>query len=157
MTASLSELKKELQTLPPAKVLELCMHLAKYKKENKELLNYLLFESYNVESYIKDNKIQIEEQFETVNKSSLYLAKKTIRKILRNTNKYIKYSGSKQVEVELLICFCKTLKNSGIAMHSSTALMNIYERQLLKINKALATLHEDLQHDYLEELRGVNG
>jgi len=42
-------------------------------------------------------------------------------------------------------------------MHSSTALMNIYERQLLKINKALATLHEDLQHDYLEELRGING
>jgi hypothetical protein len=157
MTASLSELKKELQTLPPAKVLELCMHLAKYKKENKELLNYLLFESYDVEAYIKDNKIQIEEQFETVNKSSLYLAKKTIRKILRNTNKYIKYSGSKQVEVELLVFFCKTLKNSGIAMHSSTALMNIYERQLLKINKALATLHEDLQHDYLEELRGING
>jgi hypothetical protein len=157
MTASLSELKKELQTLPPAKVLELCMHLAKYKKENKELLNYLLFESYDIQAYIKDNKNQIEEQFESVNKNSLYLAKKTIRKILRNTNKYIKYAGSKQVEVELLIFFCKTLKSSGIAMHSSTALMNIYERQLLKINKALATLHEDLQHDYLEELRSING
>jgi membrane-anchored protein YejM (alkaline phosphatase superfamily) len=151
--ASLSELKKELQTLPPAKVLELCMHLAKYKKENKEFLSYLLFEAYNEQAYIKDVKDQIDELFDGMNKSSLYLAKKTIRKILRATNKYAKYSGSKQTEAELLLFFCKTLKKSGVPIHTSTALSNLYQGQIQKINKALATLHEDLQHDYAEELK----
>jgi membrane-anchored protein YejM (alkaline phosphatase superfamily) len=151
--STLNELKKELQTLPPAQVLELCLHLAKYKKENKELLSYLLFEAHDEQAYIKDVKEMIEGQFEGMNKSNLYLAKKTIRKVLRTTNKYIKYSSSKQIEVELLIYFCKTLKNTGVPLQTNTALGNLYQRQVLKINKALATLHEDLQHDYLEELR----
>jgi hypothetical protein len=30
---------------------------------------------------------------------------------------------------------------------------NIYQRQIQKINKALATIHEDLQYDYSEELK----
>ena len=151
--ATLNELKRELQTLTPARVIELCMHLAKYKKENKEMLTYLLFEAQDEPAYIKDVKDQIDEQFEGMNKSNLYLAKKTSRKILRTTNKYIKYSGSKQTEAELLIYFCKKLKNSGIPMHTSIALSNLYQRQIQKINKALATLHEDLQYDYLEELK----
>ena len=154
--STLTELKKELQTLPPAQVLDLCIHLAKYKKENKELLSYLLFESNDDEAYIKDIKTLIEEQFEGINHSNLYLAKKTIRKVLRNTNKYIKYSGSKKIEVESLIFFCKILKNSGVPLYSGTALGNLYQRQLLKIGKALTSLHEDLQHDYLEELRKEN-
>ncbi len=151
--STLNELKKELQTLPPVQVLELCVHLAKYKKENKELLSYLLFEAHDEQAYIKDVKEMIEGQFEGMNKSNLYLAKKTIRKVLRTTNKYIKYSSSKQIEVELLIYFCKTLKNTGVPLQTNTALGNLYQRQVLKINKAMATLHEDLQHDYLEELR----
>jgi hypothetical protein len=152
--STLNELKKELQTLPPTQVIDLCIQLAKYKKENKELLSYLLFDSYNQEAYVKEVKELIAEQFATINRNSLFLAKKTIRKVLRTTVKYIKYSGSRQVEVELLICFCKTLKNSGVPLYSNTALGNLYERQLLKIRKSLETLHEDLRHDYLEELKG---
>ena len=44
---SLNELKNELSTLSPAKVLALCMRLAKYKKDNKELLTYLLFHAHD--------------------------------------------------------------------------------------------------------------
>ena len=151
--ATLKEIKTELSTLHPVKVLNLCMHLAKYKKENKELLTYLLFEAYDEQSYIKEVKDQIDEQFEGVNKSSLYLAKKTLRKILRATNRFIKYSGSKQTEVELLIYFCKKIRKSGMPLRANTALGNLYQRQMKRINKALATLHEDLQYDYSEEMK----
>ena len=40
--SSLSELKKELHELPQKQLMELCLSLAKYKKDNKEFLDYLL-------------------------------------------------------------------------------------------------------------------
>lgn len=151
--ASLKEIKLELNTLLPHQVAELCMRLAKYKKENKELLTYLLFESSDEQLYIKEIKAQVDELFDDVNRSNLYLAKKTLRKILRTVNKYIKYSSSKQTELELLIYFCIKLRKAGVPLHANTALGNIYARQVQKIKKTLATLHEDLQYDYLEEIK----
>lgn len=153
--ATLAELKKELFSVPAERVLELCLHLAKYKKENKELLSYLLFEADDEAAYIKNVKDEVDEQFQNLNRSNIFLAKKTFRKILRTTNKHIKYSGSKRTEVEMLIYFCKKLKTSGVSLHRSVALTNIYLRQLQKINKALSTLHEDLQYDYKEELKSL--
>jgi hypothetical protein len=151
--ASISELKKELRTLPPKEVLELCIRMAKYKKDNKELLSYLLYEAHDETMYIDAVKLEIDEQWAEMNRSNLYLVKKTLRKILRITNKYIRYSGRKQTEVELLIYYCSKLKNSGIPVHTSTALSNLYQRQIIKIHKAMATLHEDLQFDYGQELK----
>jgi hypothetical protein len=43
--ATLAEIKKELQQVDADLLQTLCLRLAKYKKENKELLGYLLFES----------------------------------------------------------------------------------------------------------------
>ena len=153
--ASLKELKTELHTLHPSRVMDICLHLAKYKKENKELLTYLLFEAQDEQFYINEVKELIDEQFKNVNKSNLYLAKKTLRKVLRTTSKYIKYSGIKQTEVELLIYFCKKLRKSGIPLHENTVTGNIYFRQILKIRKTLSSLHEDLQCDYAEEMKLV--
>jgi superfamily II RNA helicase len=150
--ASLNELKAELSSLHPAKVLALCMRLAKYKKENKELLTYMLFEAHDERSYIKGVQDQIDEQFEGLNKSSLYLAKKTVRKVLRTTNKFIKYSGNKETEVQLLIYFCKKIRRSGLPLHANTVLGNLYLRQIQRIKKALSNLHEDLQFDYSKEM-----
>jgi hypothetical protein len=151
--ASIKEIKAELHSLHPARVLELCMHLAKYKKENKELLTYLLFEAHDEQSYINSVKEQMDEDFKGINKSNLYLAKKALRKALRITNKYIKYSGSKQTEVELLIYYCKKVRKTGIPLHANTVLGNIFLRQTQKIEKALKSLHEDLQYDYSEEMK----
>ena len=78
---------------------------------------------------------------------------KGIRKTLRLTNKYIRYSGHKQTEAELLIYFCTKLKESGIRIHSSNAMSNLYQRQIEKIRKAISALHEDLQFDYGEEMK----
>lgn len=150
--ASVNELKEELKSLPPAKLVEVCVRLIKYKKENKELLNYLLFEAHDEEGYLSAVKNEIEAEFETVNSSNLYFAKKTIRKILRIANKHIKYAGTKQAEAELLIFFCSVLKKSGIPFKKSAALNNLFIAQLKKAEKAISAMHEDLQYDYQKEL-----
>lgn len=151
-TASLKEIKTELETIQPAQVLDLCIQLVKYKKENKEFLTYLLFEANSKQLYIKEVKAQIDDLFEDVNKSSVFLAKKTIRKIVRHLNKYIRFDASKQTEVELRIYFCKKMKSKAIPMPVHSVLGNLYFSQIQKINKALLSLHEDLQYDYREEM-----
>ena len=42
---TIKELKEELINCTPKELRELCLRLARFKKENKELLTYLLFES----------------------------------------------------------------------------------------------------------------
>ena len=42
-SGTLADIKKELQELEPKQLAELCIALAKYKKDNKEYLDYLLF------------------------------------------------------------------------------------------------------------------
>ncbi|MCD4737560.1 MAG: hypothetical protein K8R53_16080 [Bacteroidales bacterium] len=136
-----------------SELLEICLRLVRFKKENKELLTYLLFEKEDEQAYIESVKNEIDRQFQEINKSNIYYAKKSIRKIVRTTNKFIRYSGLKQTEVELLMHFCKRLKDFGIPMSKSIALSNIYIRQIQKIKKSIGSLHEDLQYDYGEELK----
>jgi hypothetical protein len=146
-TATIQEIKQELQAIPHNELAELMLKLARSKKENKELLTFLLFESNDITSYIDGVKIEMEASFLDINVSHVYFAKKTIRKVLRITNKYIRFSGSKQAEAELLIHFCKLVKDSGIKIDKNPALKNLYQNQLKKIEKAMDSLHEDMQYD----------
>ncbi len=153
--ASISQLKQEMKDRSSTELLEVCLRLARFKKDNKELITYLLFEVQDEQSYIRAIKEEMIQQFEEINRSNIYFAKKSIRKIVRTTNKFIRYSGHKQTEVELLIHFCKCLKDSGIPMNNSIALRNIYDRQIQKTKKTINTLHEDLQYDYGVELESL--
>ena len=153
-TATVHEIKQELASLKPAAVTELCLRLARFKKENKELLTYLLFEAQDEEAFVNSVKAEIDELFASINQSHLYFAKKTLRKIIRVINKYCRYSNVKQTEVELRLYFCSSLYNSGISLFN-TAINNIYQGQLKKINAVLETLHEDLQYDYYKELESL--
>jgi len=150
--ASIKEIKSALEDLPPHELLPLTLRLARFKKENKELITYLVFEANDEQGYIKSVKEAIDEQFEDINHSSLYFVKKSLRKILRLINRYSRYSDETQTGVELLIYFCKKIKDAGIPIKKSTALVNLYEGQLKKIRKEINTMHEDLQYDYLKEL-----
>ncbi|MFZ1799461.1 MAG: hypothetical protein WAU24_06310, partial [Chitinophagaceae bacterium] len=85
-------------------------------------------------------------------KSNLYLAKKTLRKILRQINKQVRFTLNKQTEAELRIHFCVTLKDSGIPFQTNKALMNMYAQQVKNIKAALADLHEDIQYDLMKEV-----
>ena len=151
-TATIHEIKQELSTLKPAELMELCLRLSKFKKENKELLTYLLFEAHNEQAYVESVKKEISELFEEINQSQLYFAKKSLRKIVRVINKYCRYSGSRQTEVELRLYFCQALNESGIPVYHNTVINNLYQSQLKKIETVIETMHEDLQYDYRKEL-----
>ncbi len=150
--ATIKELRDELKNYSSKELIEVCLRLSKFKKENKELLTYLLYESQNETSYIESVKQEIDEQFEEVNKKSFFFIKKSIRKILRNIKKHIRYSRKKETEVELLIYFCQKLKEFKPSIKKNDTLSNLYFRQINMINKTLPKLHEDLQFDYREEM-----
>jgi vacuolar-type H+-ATPase catalytic subunit A/Vma1 len=150
------ELNQELTYRTPKELRDLCLRLSRFKKENKELLTYLLFESSDEQKYIEGVKKEIDEEFEQINKTSYYYIKKSVRKILKNTRKYIRYSQKKQTEVELLLYYCTKLKNLSPSIQRNTTLMNLYNRLIDTIIKKLPGLHEDLQYDYGTELGKLN-
>lgn len=149
---TVKKIKDELQNRSSQDLVEFCLHLSKFKKENKELLSYLLFEVHNEDMYIKNVKNYIDNLFENINSKNFYYIRKSMRKILSITKKYIRYSKIKDTEVQLLLHFCFHLKEFTPSISNSTRLQNIYERQILVIKKAIDTLHEDLQYDYKLEL-----
>ena len=150
--ATVKELKLELSNRSSNELLELCLRLSKFKIENKELLTYLLYEASDEATYIQNIKGEIADQFEQVNRSSYYFIKKSTRKILRTTKKYIRYSKKKETEVELLLYFCSELKNMRPSMENNVPLVNLFNRQIVAIRKILPALHDDLKHDYETEL-----
>ncbi|WP_298759529.1 hypothetical protein [uncultured Psychroserpens sp.] len=155
---SVVTIRKELKHKSNEELAELCLRLSRFKKENKELLTYLLFEADSEAGYIDTVKAEIDEQFELINTDSYFYIKKSVRKILRNTKKYIRYSLNKETEVELLLYFCKTLKTMRPSIKRNTTLTNIYERNIEAIKKKIVNLHEDLQYDYrivLEEIEDL--
>lgn len=151
--ASAKELKRELANRDQKDLVNICLRLSRFKKENKELLNYLLFDSENESYYVQNVKDEIDEQFDQVNRKSYYYIKKSVRKILKNGKKYIRYSPEKETEVSILLHFCQRLKEFKPSIKRNTTLRNIFLRQIELVKKAIAKLHEDLQYDYSEEVK----
>ena len=154
--ATVSEVKKELKLRSTEELMELTLRLARFKKENKELLTYLLFESDDEEAFIRGIKIQMDEQFEAINTNSYFYIKKSVRKILRELKKFIRYSPKKETEVEILLYFCATLKDFTPSIRNNVTLTNLFNRQLDFIKKKVLLLHEDLQYDYTLELEELS-
>ncbi|HEY4064391.1 MAG TPA: hypothetical protein VGM30_20940 [Puia sp.] len=150
--ASIQEIRQELSSLSPSRLSEICLRLARFKQDNKELLTYLLFESDDEGRYIANVKKDIDTGFGDLPKPNLYLTKKTLRKVVRTTLKQIRYAGSPQTEVEVLLYFLGKVKDSGIPIASSPVMLNLYRQQLKKVQSTLSTLHEDLQYDYRKSL-----
>lgn len=147
-SVTLKELSQELTYRTPKEVRDLCLRLARFKKENKELLTYLLFEAANELAYVQSVKKELDEEFAQINRTSYFYVRKSVRKILKNTRKYIRYSQKKQTEVELLMHFCTRLKSLTPPIDRNASLMNLYNRQIDTIIKKVSALHEDLQYDY---------
>jgi hypothetical protein len=151
--SSVNEIKKELKTLDPEALQEICLRLAKYKKENKELLTYLLFEANNEQDYINNVKAEIDEQFKDLPRGNTYFIKKSLRKTLRFANRQIKYSSINQTELEIRIYFCLSMKQAKVPMPGGTVLYNLYMQQLKKVRSIFEKLPEDLQADYDRDIK----
>ena len=150
--ASVQELKRELLILPPKQVIDLCLKLVRFKKENKELLSYLLFDAHDTETYLAAVKQEIDQQFAELPKTNWFIIKKALRKILRAIGKYSRHTNSKEADVEMMIHFCEKLNNSGIRFRSYKALSALYEQQVKKLHLLVDQVHEDLRFDYKKQL-----
>ena len=152
---SIVTIKKELNHLPKEELLELCLRLGKFKKENKALLTYLLFEAHDEDGYIASVKSTLDELFDGINTDSYFYMKKTIRKILRQIRIYSRYSLKKTTEIELLLYFCERLNELKPSIRRNRVLGNLYERQIISLKKKIGVLHEDLQYDYNLQLENL--
>ena len=154
--ATVIQLRKELETLDEDYLRELCLRLARFKIENKELLTYLLLESEDEAFYVDGIKEQVDKLFEEINKKSYFYIKKSVRKILRLLKKYARYSNSKETEVELLIYYCYKLKTLKPSISNNLTLTKIFLKQIENIEKKIIKLHEDLQFDFRERLKQLH-
>lgn len=152
---SISEMQKELKTCTHGELLAFCIRLAKYKKENKELLCYLMYEAPDEKNYVEHIKSEIDVLFEEINKQNSYTTKKGLQKTVRLLNRYIRFSNERTTEVELRIYFCRKMRSTGIDLNASSIIFNMYEREKTKVNKCLLGLHEDLQFDFKEIVEGL--
>ena len=54
--------------------------------------------------------------------------------------------------MELLIHYCRKIRDSRIEITEGGALFNLYMQQLKKIDKAMEGLHEDISYDYRKDV-----
>ncbi|MBK7214987.1 MAG: hypothetical protein IPH88_17195 [Bacteroidales bacterium] len=152
-TASLNEIRKAFGSLSPKEMAELCLRLGRYKKENKELITYILYYECDPSGFLRAVKNETNTQIAAINRSNNYYILKGIRKIIRMLDKYSHFAAKKEIEAEMHIYLWKSLRENGIWIPSQGTLRNLFERQFLKIKKSISELHEDLQFDYGEELK----
>lgn len=151
-TASLSDLKQELSALPPKKVLEICLRLARFKKENKELLSFLLFDADNEHGYVESIKLEIDEHFSELPRANWYHTKKSLRKVLRLINKYSKHVSAKESEADMLAHFCFKMKALSNSYQYVQAFSNMYAQQIKKLHALVQLIHEDIRLDYKKQM-----
>jgi len=137
--ATVKELKTELTERLHQDLLALCLHLSRFKKENKELLTYLLFESDDEEAFVASIKKEIDLHFTLINTKTYYFIKKSVRKILRTIKKFVRYSQKTETEVELLLYFCTKLKNFKPTFKNNKILTNMYNRETSLIKRILSS------------------
>lgn len=153
-TYGLQYIKKEIQHLPKEQLAELCLRLVRYKKENKELLAYLLFQAHNEQEFIKSVKAEAGFMFSQLPAQSYFTAK-ALRKILKLLTKYIKFMGSKTAEIDLLLNFCQGYLQYAVKQSSYKPIRTILVRQVEKIRTSINKLHEDLQFDYAQDYNAL--
>lgn len=154
-TASIAELKTELQYCSVQELTQVCLRLARFKKENKELLTYLIYEARNEAGYVQGVIGELQEIFDDMNKTNLYYAKKTLRRMVRLINKYARYSTVPETELQLRLFFCETLQASGISFDDYRVIVNLYTQQRKAVEKLYGQLHEDLQYEYQRRVKSL--
>jgi hypothetical protein len=146
----LQDIKKEIQHLSAPQLAELVLRLARHKKENKELLAYLLFLADDEAAFIEQSKYEVSMMF-YIMPSRAYDAAKVLRKILRLVTKVSRFSASKNVEITLLISFCYNYLEYVDRRVTYKPMRTILIRQVEKIAKLIGKLHEDMQFDYMND------
>ncbi|MDA7662437.1 hypothetical protein N8550_00405 [Pirellulaceae bacterium] len=146
--ASLIDIKKSLARLEPGDLLETCLRLARFKKENKELLTYLLFMCDDEQGFADYLCGEIDEHFALTPNAH----KKTLRKIIRWMDKCLRFTQVKETAAQVRIHFCRALDASETPYLRNKVTTNMFARQLKKVRAIVEKFHEDIQCEYLPEI-----
>ncbi|MBA2115645.1 hypothetical protein [Bremerella alba] len=149
--ATISQLKKELVKLDHDDLLDVCLRLAKFKVESKELLTYLLMKADDEIGYADELCDEIDQLLSVPGQ----IHKKTLRKVVRWMEKSLRFSGDKGTELRVRVHFCRRIKDMNIRFGSCRVSANMYATQLKKIDKALDKVHPDLQFDFNRQMSGL--
>lgn len=147
--ASIAELKKGLVRLDQGELLEACLRLARFKKDNKELLTYLLFLSADEAGFANMLCGEIDQQFKLTPNAN----KKTLRKMIRWINKCMRFTKVKDTEIQVRLHFCRKLRSSETPMRNSRVIINMYNMQLKKVRRVIEKMHDDIKNDVEREIR----
>lgn len=153
--ASLKIIKDELSRMSHKELTGVISSLLKFRKENKEFVTYLLFDSKDEAEFIKSIKAEMDAAMEPVTRYNVRPMIKLIRKTLRNTRKAIKFSSEKETSIQLLMHFCSIIKAKNLPVTRFKSLNLMWDRCILNINKDILSLHEDLRYDYGVELKAL--
>lgn len=148
---SLSEIRKELSFITKEELIATCLRMARFKKENKEHLGYLLF-SKDEAVFIAEINEEISLAMVDVKHINNFQAKKVLQKILRTITKNKKFCLSKVYEMEVMLHFVREMEQKKIPYSGSAYLFQFYVKQVMKLGKILPALDEDLQTDYQAEV-----
>ncbi|MDA8745788.1 hypothetical protein N9N28_14240 [Rubripirellula amarantea] len=149
--ATIKQLKEELGKLDHDELLNVCIRLAKFKVESKELLTYLLLKADDEIGYADELCDEIDLHLH----ASGRIHKKTLRKVVRWMDKSLRFSGDRETELQVRIHFCRRIKDKRISFGGCRVSENMYATQLKKIDKAIDKVHPDLQFDYNQQLSGL--
>lgn len=150
--ASLKVIKQELSLLSHQELIQIMLKLVRHRKENKELVSFILFDSKDETSFTQQMKLDMDELMEPVTRFNYATSLKYIRRVLRNTKKVARYSAHNEMEVELLMHFCSILKSKNLPIKDVKALSKMWDRCIQSMLKGISTLHDDLKYDYQTEL-----
>ncbi|WP_353136394.1 hypothetical protein [Pseudopedobacter sp.] len=153
-TPKLNTLKKELQHLSIQELTAHLTRLAKYKVENKEFLNFLLFYQHDTDQYINEIKGIVTETFDELPYSD-YSKIKPLRKLVRIINKHLKFVSDKKQDAEKLIILRHKYKEKHNKRTKQKALQIKFIRQFVRSQKSIEKLDEDLQFDYNKEMESL--
>ena len=146
--ASVAELKKALFRLEHGELLDACLRLVRFKKDNKELLTYLLFLSDNEKGFADYLCEEIDEQFRLTPNAH----KKTLRKVIRWMNKCLRFTSVKDTDVQVRLHFVRSLRASKTPFRKSKVMVNMYNGQLKKVTKVIEKFHEDIRREVQREI-----
>lgn len=155
-SATIDTIKTELKQLPPKQVLDLLLRLARFKKENKELLTYILFESANESEYVEQVKKEIAEEMLEIDGLPGYQYKKQFRKIQRKINKPVKYIGNKSATAELYLHMIRMISEKKKTTYLAAFLEKIVQQYTVKIEKLLPGIEDDLAADIRKQLKQIS-
>lgn len=152
---SLSVLKKELTLLSEKELIELITELSKFSRENKAFLYFKLHERESPRLFSEMVQEELEKEFQLANTKNYHVAKKAAQAIRRKLNKFLKLSKNKPDQIELIAFFCQNMVRYGYLEYRHPVIDNLYAVQIRKIETLIASLHEDLQYDYIQLVHGL--